>query len=96
MIIFILFVSIAITAFGVLLIVKVKTDISNEVRQKGDDTESSEEVGTTLAAMGIVLMLASIVKLTGGISTFAYVFVLILDIACIVALLFLINKKRQA
>lgn len=96
MIILILFIAIALVAFGVLIIVKVKTDISNDVRKKGDDTERSEEVGTTLASMGAVLMLASIVKLTGAISTFAFVFVMFLDIICLVGLLYLINKKRQA
>ncbi len=96
MIILILFIAIALVAFGVLIIVKVKTDISNDVRKKGDDTERSEEVGTTLASMGAVLMLASIVKLTGAISTLGFVFVMFLDIICLVGLLYLINKKRQA
>ncbi len=92
----ILFVSIALVAFGILIMIKVKTDIANDVRKKGDDTERSEEVGTTLASMGAVLMLASIVKITGAISTFAFVFVMILDLVCLVGLLYLINKKRQA
>ncbi len=96
MIILILFIAIALVAFGVLLIVKVKSDISNSTREKDDNTERSEEVGTTLASMGAVLMLASIVKITGAISTFGFVFVMLLDIICLVGLLYLINKKRQA
>lgn len=96
MIILILFVAIALVAFGVLIIVKVKTDISNSTREKDDNTERSEEIGTTLASMGAVLMLASIVKITGAISTFGFVIVMLLDIICIVGLLYLINKKRQA
>lgn len=96
MIILILFVAIALVAFGVLIIVKVKTDISNSTREKDDNTERSEEIGTTLASMGAVLMLASIVKITGAISIFGFVIVMLLDIICIVGLLYLINKKRQA
>lgn len=96
MTIVLLLIGIAFVAFGALLVVKVKVDISNGVCKKSDRTERSEEVGTTMASMGAILTLASIVKLTGAIGTFAFVVILILDIACMVGLLYLINKKYTA
>lgn len=96
MIIVLLLVGIACVAFGALLVVKVKVDDSNGKLQKSSGSERSEEVGTSIASMGAIVMLSSIIKLAGGISTFAYVVMLVLAIACLVALLYLINKKYAA
>lgn len=96
MIVVIMFVGIALAAAGILLIVKVKSDVTNKTRTRGKDIEQSEEIGTTLASMGSIICLASIVKMAGAISTLPYVFIMILDIACLVGLLYLINKKHTA
>lgn len=96
MMIFIMLLGIALAAAGVLLVVKVKSDMTGKTRTRGKNTEQSEEIGTTLASMGSIMCLASIVKMAGAITTAPFVFIMILDVAFLSGLLYLINKKHTA
>ncbi len=96
MMIFIMLVGIVLVASGVLIVVKTKSDVTYNTRTRGKNTERSEETGTTFAAMGAIMVLASIVKMAGAITTAPFVIIMILDIAFLVGLLYLINKKHTA
>ncbi len=90
--IIILLLGILITACGIWLIKMV----IDSKRSKSDDSkiEFTEEVAYTLASMGAVMIISSIVKMSGGIGTGAFVFIFLLNIIGLAGLLYLIYQKH--
>ncbi len=94
--IIILLLGVLLTASGVWLIKTVIDAKKNKSKQNGDKIEFTEETGYSLASMGIVMMISSIVKMSGGIGTGGFVFVFLLNIAGLAGLLYLIYQKHYS
>ncbi len=91
----ILLLGVLITAAGVWLIKMVRDAKKNGSKESDSKMEFTNETGYSLALMGIVMIISSIVKMSGGIGTGAFVFIFILNIACLIGLLYFIYKKHN-
>ena len=93
--IIILLLGVLLTASGVWLI-KMVIDAKKKKSNENNKVEFTEETGYTLASMGIVMMISSIVKMSGGIGTGGFIFVFLLNIAGLAGLLYLIYQKHYS
>ena len=93
--IIILLLGVLLTASGVWLI-KTVIDAKKKKSNENNKVEFTEETGYTLASMGVVMMISSIVKMSGGIGTVGFVFVFLLNIIGLAGLLYLIYQKHYS
>lgn len=94
--IFILLLGVLVTACGIWLIKMVIDAKRNNSYESDDKIEFTEETGYTLASMGVVMIISSIVKMSGGIGTGAFVFIFLLNIIGLAGLLYLIYQKHYS
>lgn len=93
--IIILLLGVLLTASGVWLI-KMVIDAKKKKSNENNKVEFTEETGYTLASMGIVMMISSIVKMSGGIGIGGFAFVFLLNITGLAGLLYLIYQKHYS
>lgn len=92
--IIVLLLGILITACGVWLM-KMVID-AKKSKSKDSKMEFTEETAYSLVSMGAVMVISSIVKMAGGISTGAFIFIFILNIAGLAGLLYFIYQKHYS
>lgn len=94
--IIILLLGVLLTASGIWLIKMVVDAKKNKSKENDSKIEFTEETGYTLASMGIVMIISSIVKMSGGIGTGGFIFVFLLNIIGLGGLLYLIYQKHYS
>lgn len=94
--IIILLLGVLITACGIWLIKMVIDAKRNKSKETNDKAEFTEETGYTLTSMGVIMIISSIVKMSGGIGTGAFIFIFLLNIIGLAGLLYLIYQKHYS
>lgn len=92
--IIILLLGVLLTAAGGWLIKMVRDAKKRGSKESDSKMEFTNETGYSLASMGIVMIISSIVKMSGGIGTGAFIFIFILNIAGLAGLLYFIYQKH--
>ncbi len=92
--IIILLLGVLLTACGIWLIKVVIDAKKNKSKEDDNRIEFTEETGYSLASMGAVMIISSIVKMSGGIGTGGFVFIFLLNIIGLSGLLYLIYQKH--
>lgn len=93
--IIIILLGVLLTASGIWLI-KMVRDAKKKSSNENNKVEFTDETGYTLASMGIVMIISSIVRMSGGIGAGAFAFIFILNIAGLAGLLYLIYQKHYS